>query len=126
MVTFTEAIVLLKQGKKIRRTGWAKVGYVTRDGDEPYSPLVFEGITKDNFNTGDFEGFDWEEYSPEDTWTAVHSLNCGAHANAMLETLKEKLLEDINNHIKRNHYHDAMIEHIGMFKEIIDKRFGFL
>lgn len=66
---FSEAMALLENGKKVRKTIWTKDGYIYKNNDEN---IVEEtGKTIDTF-TFTIDG-EWEEYIEEDKDINAHS-----------------------------------------------------
>jgi len=121
-MNFSEAIELLKQGKKVKGNIYGK------DGN--HYLYLKKGIIHCNecgsydFGLPDFEATDWEEYKEEDKWNWLVSSSSGEFVDSFnpvrsrQQKLQEKILEDIDKTFLGI---DVPIE----MKKIIKKRFGW-
>ena len=118
---FEEAIILLKQGKKVRR--WNNEGVNLVLNKSTLELQVYnEGRIMDlSLTIEDVEATDWEEFKQEDDWNLFDKFRCeqsdACFKHEDVIKLKALILVDIGKQprIIGNHYIEG----------ILDKRFGF-
>jgi len=118
---FTDAIELLKEGKKVRRKRWIESYLIEKPA---YGLRVKTPLSDCGINLEDVEATDWEEYVEEDNWSY-----CDYDSSALgfgIKKLKNKILKDIKKEIESMNY--LMCDKFAVFQpieQIIHKRFGF-
>ena len=128
-INFTDAIGLLKKGKKIRRKYYIKNAYLCQDPNGDFIERHTNGrVVMAGMNLLEFNATDWEEYKEEDNWSWESSEGSGDMlgsdypARARVKKLQSKLLEDISE-LKYQGVQGLIKE--DLVKEIINQRFGF-
>lgn len=124
MMDFMEAVKLMKEGKKVRRKGWAT--------EEAYWIITSIGLDTHLTNNSiyHYEATDWEIYK-EDDWNLAEQGETRAYPKDIIDkmprfpakeikTFIQKVKEDIDNRFK-----DA-ISLGNEINKIIDKRAGKL
>ena len=118
-MNFLEAVVAMKEGKKVTRDTYEDEIYIHYKGE--HNTICFNGVPT-HLNANDVEATDWE--IAEDNWNWLHnktSSNYTADKQEDLETLKKKILDDLDNSKDNIQLYDPL----KTIKEIINKRFGF-
>jgi len=117
MADFNQAIEWLKEGKKVTRH--CDVYCKLVDNDIKYFNYSNESVINQNMDIFSLEATDWMIYDEEDNWNITFNMKSNKYVgyyvdSDLLETLKEKILEDLENN-------EGVID----MREILDKRFGF-
>ena len=112
---FTDAIKLMRQGKRVRRKGWVKEECWLEQDNVLKSPLGRISLCFDNFIADD-----WEEYVEEDKWSlkGYYELDTLNIPKEHIKELKQKIIEDL---IKEG----FLMSEGSNITMVLDKRLGF-
>lgn len=125
MADFKQAVKWMEEGKKVRVTNYIKGEYLFIEGnrffdeeDNEYSLFVDDTLSTD-----------WEIYEEKYDWNLKHIANydnVGNYYPEAIETLKQKILEDLDkNSVEPGTPINVDESNRESINEILDKRFGF-
>ena len=123
---FEEALELLREGKKVRRSCWGENYHIFAGNADLIGTSNNDWQKQMRLEWIELLATDWEEYVEKDDWNFKRVLGTGNWMTKdLLSKLKEKILEDVKKALPYNLQSSESQIRIDIFKEIINKRFGF-